>query len=98
MIYNHLKIRGQNIMELTMIKSAIPSLFTVLKGNKFDCILSGSYNPRLPDGDGEASEALSPFKDRINRDINRVRSELPKVYRLAPATRMRDLVRFLESN
>ena len=93
----HVSYRGMYIVELVMVKSAIPALFAALKGNKFGFGLSETYNPTLPDGDGEAAEALSRFKSRIDRDIARMKHELQNIHRFGTAARLKDLVRFMEA-
>lgn len=80
-----------------MVKSSIQTLIDAIKRNKRGFKVALNYNPRLPDFDEPSSEALSRFKTRIDRNIERVKAELPRVFRAQTSHKMKEVIRFLEA-
>lgn len=85
------------IVELTVVKTEVPALMRAFAENKFGLKMSTTYDPRRPDKVETESVALSNFKNRLNREILRVRRASQHVHQIHIVTRLRHVIRFLEA-
>ena len=93
----NLSNRGHNIIEMVVVKAAVPDLITALANNKFGLKLAVDYDPRRPDRLESSEESLGKFRSRLNREILRITRESEKLLRHSLVFKLKTLARFLEA-